>query len=119
MKHTIQGDELQVAILTLDPGETVVMERGCMGWMSPNLEMETKAQGGLMKSLGRMASGESLFLNKYTNISPQPGIIACPSSFPGKIIARQLAPGELLIAQKKSFLCAESSVGISIHFKKT
>lgn len=118
MKHTIQGGNLPVALITLDPGEALIMERGGMAWMTPNLQMDTNMKGGLLKGLGRAASGESVFLNTYTNNTGNPALMACASSFPGEIFARQLGPGEMLIAQKGSFMCAESSVNVAVHFRK-
>lgn len=118
MKYTIQGGNLPAALITLDPGEALIMERGGMAWMTTNLKMDTNMKGGLLKGLGRAASGESVFLNTYTNNSGNPALMACASSFPGEIFAKQLAPGEVLIAQKGSFMCAESSVNVAVHFRK-
>jgi uncharacterized protein (AIM24 family) len=44
--------------------------------------------------------------------------IAFASSFPGRIIARQLAPGESIICQKSAFLAATAGVDLSVHFQK-
>jgi len=89
-----------------------------MSWMTPNLKMDTNMKGGLLKGIGRAASGESVFLNTYTNSTGTPALMACASSFPGEIFAKQLAPGEELVAQKGAFLCAESSVTVSVHIRK-
>jgi len=118
MKHTIQGGNLPVALITLEAGEALITERGAMSWMTPNLTMDTNMKGGLLKGIGRAASGESVFLNTYTNSSGNPALMACASSFPGEIFAKQLAPGEELVAQKGAFLCAESSVTVSVHIRK-
>ena len=118
MKYDIQGGNLPVALITVEPGESLIMERGGMAWMTPNLKMDTNMKGGLLKGLGRAATGESVFLNTYSNESGNPALMACASSFPGEIFAKQLAAGETLIAQKGSFMCAESSVEVSIHFRK-
>ncbi len=118
MKHELQGGNLPVALITIDPGEALVTERGGMAWMTPNLEMDTNMKGGLLKGLGRAASGESIFLNTYTNKSNSPALMACTSSFPGEIFAKQLAAGETLIAQKGAFLCAESTVEVAMHMRK-
>lgn len=118
MKHSIQGGNLPVVIVTLEPGEMLTTERGGMSWMTPNMEMDTNMKGGLGKAFGRAVSGESVFLNTYTNNSNNQSLLACASSFPGDILARQLAPGETLIAQKGAFLCAESSITISVHIRK-
>ena len=116
MQYKILGDNLPVVICDLNPGETMITESGSMSWMSPNIKMETSA-GSLGKALGRMFSGESIFLNRYT---AQGGIgkIAFASSFPGAIRAVQITPGHELIVQKRGFLAAESGVQLSTHFHK-
>jgi len=116
MKYSIQGGNLPVLILEMEPGEKVVTERGGMSWMTPNMQMDTNMKGGLMKSLGRALTGESVFLNTFT-CQDGPGQFACTSSFPGSILAFDLAPGESIIAQKGAFLCAEDSVTMSVHVR--
>ena len=116
MQYEIKGDQLPVVVCTLNPGESMITERGAMSWMTSNMKMETKA-GGVGKAIGRMFSGESIFQNKYTAEGSQ-GLIAFASSFPGEIRALQIAPGQSIIAQKSAFLAAEPGVELSIHFKK-
>ncbi len=116
MQYEIKGDQLPVVVCTLNPGESMITERGAMSWMTSNMRMETKA-GGVGKALGRMFSGESIFQNKYTAEGSQ-GLIAFASSFPGEIRALQIAPGNSIIAQKSAFLAAEPGVELSIHFRK-
>lgn len=67
--------------------------------------------------LGRMFSGEALFQNRYTATGGN-GMIAFASSFPGQIVARQIAPGQELIVQKSGFLASEEGVDLSIFFQK-
>ena len=116
MQYEIKGDQLPVVVCTLNPGESMITERGAMSWMTSNMKMETQA-GGVGKALGRMFSGESIFQNKYTAEGSQ-GLIAFASSFPGEIRALQIAPGQSIVAQKSAFLAAEPGVELSIHFKK-
>lgn len=118
MQYQIKGDSLPVAICQLNPGEALISEAGAMGWMSDNIAMDTNMKGGFFGGIGRAMSGESVFLNTFTCQGNYNGMIAFPSSVPGKIIARQLAPGETIICQKGSFLAGEPSVNIQIHFKK-
>ena len=84
--------------------------------MSPNMKMETNA-GGFGKAMGRMFSGESIFLNEYTAQSGT-GMIAFSSSFPGSIIAHRVTPGCGIIVQKKGFLAMEKGLDLSIYFRK-
>ena len=90
MQYQIKGDTLPVAICHLSPGESLISEAGAMGWMSDNIIMDTNMKGGLFGGIGRAFSGESVFLNTFT-CQGSDGIIAFPSSVPGKIIARHLA----------------------------
>ncbi len=116
MQYNIIGDSLPAVICTLQPGETMITESGAMAWMSPNMKMETSA-GGFGKAFGRMFSGESVFLNRYTAMNGQ-GIITFASSFPGSIRAVEIGPGRELIVQKSGFLAAQSTVELSVHFQK-
>ena len=116
MQYEIKGDQLPVVVCTLNPGESMITERGAMSWMTSNMRMQTQA-GGVGQAIGRMFSGESMFQNKYT-AEGSAGLIAFASSFPGEIRAIQIAPGQSIVAQKSAFLAAEPGVELSIHFRK-
>ena len=117
MRYDIKGDSLPVVICNLNAGETIVSESGAMGWMSDNILMDTNMKGGLFGGIGRAFSGESVFLNTFT-CNHGSGLIAFPSSFPGKIVARNLSPGETIICQKGAFLAGEVSVKLETFFRK-
>lgn len=116
MEYVIQGGNLPVLIMTLQPGEQIVTEAGAMSWKTPNVAMDTNMKGGLGKALGRKFSGESMFLNTYT-CEGGPGQLACASSFPGSIMAFELAAGESIVAQKNAFLCSTPDVNMEMHFR--
>ena len=116
MKYRIVGEPLPVVICDLEANETMITESGAMSWMSPNMNMETTG-GGLGKIFGRMLSGETLIMNRYT-ASGKPGQIAFASSFPGSIRPVEIEPGKDIIVQKSSFLASESSVELSTFFQK-
>jgi uncharacterized protein (TIGR00266 family) len=117
MRYEIIGEPLPVVTCYVNPGETLITERGSMSWMSPNMRMETSTNGGIGKALGRMFSGDSIFQNRYTAIGSE-GLIAFASSFPGSIRALEISPGNQMIVQKASFLASEASVELSLHFHK-
>ena len=117
LKYQMIGTTLQAVTIELTPGQTVYSESGGLAWMSANVQMETKTAGGLGKMLGRMFTGESLFLVDYTCRSGT-GVVAFASEFPGKIVPLDLAPGQEIIAQKDAFMCAEKSVDVAMHFRK-
>ena len=107
---------MPVVICDLEAEETMITEKGAMSWMTPNMKMETSG-GGAGKMLGRMFSGESLFQNRYTSQGGA-GQIAFASSFPGSILAFEIAPGKEIICQKSAFLASEAGVELSVAFQK-
>ena len=117
MKYRIIGEPLPAVICDVEAGECLITERGSMSWMTPNMKMETTTGGGLGKALGRMFSGDSLFLNRYT-AQGGPGQITFTSSFPGSIRAFDITPENPMIVQKSAFMAAEASVELSLHFQK-
>ncbi len=116
MRYEIIGEPLPVVICYVENGESLITERGSMSWMSPNMNMETKA-GGFGSAIGRMFSGEAMFQNIYTAMGGD-GMIAFASSFPGTIMPFHIEPGQEIIAQKSSFLASETGVSLSVHFQK-
>lgn len=107
---------MPVVICDLEPGETMITEKGAMSWMSPNMKMETVG-GGVGKMVGRMFSGESMFQNRYT-AEGGPGQIAYASSFPGSILAFEIGNGVDIIAQKSAFLASTDGITLSVAFQK-
>ena len=117
METKIIGETLPAVICKLQKGESIITENGGMSWMDSNLEMKTTTNGGLMKGIGRAFAGESIFMNQYT--AKEDGAeIAFSSCFPGQIVEFNLQEGETIIAQKRAFLCSESTVDISMQFRK-
>lgn len=116
MRYSIEGGSLPAVIIQLDSGETILSEAGGRTWSRGPVVTETKTEGGVGKSLGRMFAGESLFMSRYT--AQGPAEIAFSSSFPGKIIARELQAGQSIVFQKRAFLCATYGVELAVHFQK-
>ena len=115
MRYEIKGGAFPVVVCELADGEQMITEKGSMVWMSPNMQMETRG-GGLGKMFSKAFSGESMFQNIYT--ANGAGMIAFGSSFPGKVLPLDIAPGREMIVQKNAFLASEAGVELSIHFNK-
>ena len=90
MNYEIKGGVFPVVVCQLADGEQMITEKGSMVWMSPNMQMETRG-GGLGKMFSKAFSGESMFQNIYT--ANGAGMIAFGSSFPGKVLPLDIAPG--------------------------
>lgn len=106
MQYQIQGQPYPVVVLTVEPEETVLCQKGAMAWMTPNMEMQTKG-GGLGKMFSRAFTGESMFQNHYTAKGGQ-GMIAFASAVPGEIMPVQISPERSIVAQKSAFLASEA-----------
>jgi uncharacterized protein (TIGR00266 family) len=117
LRYRIMGTTLQALTLELPPGQEIFSEGGGMGWMSGNVQMQTNMQGGLFGGLKRMFSGESLFVVTFQSQGGT-GVVGFTAELPGKIIPVYLGNGQSIICQRDSFVCAESSVEISIHFNR-
>lgn len=109
----IFGGNFPAVSIRLNPGESIYTQSGGMVWMDGGIVMETNMKGGLMKGLGRMFSGDSLFMATYTSNAPGQEI-AVASTFPGTIIDLDMN-GNAIIAQKSAFLCAQPNVTLSAH----
>ncbi len=116
MRYSIEGGSLPAVLIQLDPGESIISESGGRTWSRGPIAAETTSEGGAGKAIGRLFTGESLFMSRYT--AQGPAEIAFSSSFPGSIVARTLQPGESIICQKSSFLCATYGVELAVHFQK-
>ncbi len=117
IRYEIEGGNLPVVICYPEAGQTLCTESGAMSWMSPNMRMDTNSGGGIKKALGRMFSGESIFMNEYT-AQGGTGMIAFASTFPGSIIPYQVSEGNGIVVQKRGFLAMEKGLDLSVFFQK-
>ena len=66
MKYAIIGNTMPAVEILFDaPGETMFTQSGAMAWMTEGISMDSNMRGGFGKSLGRMFTGESLFMATY------------------------------------------------------
>lgn len=129
LDYEIFGDDMQIAEVELDPGETVIAEAGAMNYMDGGISFEARmgdgseASSGLMGKLmqvgKRVLTGESIFMTHFTNAGSGKRRVAFAAPYPGKIIPLQLSEvGGVFICQKDSFLCAALGTRVSIRFNK-
>lgn len=120
MKFDIQHrPAYALAIVHLEPGETIVAEGGAMVSMSPGIEMETsmgkKGDGlvaGLLKGLKRMVASESVFQNRFTAPSSGGHVTFAPGP-QGDITTYELAPELDLYLQSSAFLVSDDAIEVS------
>ena len=121
LEYTIQGDNLQIARVSLKSGQEVYAEAGKMVYKTPNVVWDTRMTGEtfgdkLLGALRRTVTGESLFVTFFR--AEGPGEVGFAGSYPGRIQAFQLAPGRSLLAQRDAFLFAQPSVQLTVAFVK-
>lgn len=118
MRYQVIGDTMPAVEVTFDQaGESMYTQSGGMAWMSEGVSMDSNMRGGLGKSLGRMFSGESIFMATYR--AERPGAsIAFASTVAGEVLPVDIGACGGLIAQKGAFLCAQNSVELSVAFTK-
>ncbi|MGI5964746.1 MAG: TIGR00266 family protein [Candidatus Methanomethylophilaceae archaeon] len=117
MRYTITGDNLQFVNIELGPGEEIKATPGNMKYMSGNMEMETKMEGGLLKGLKRSMIGASFFLVTFRPRGGT-GVVGLGGNVPGKIIDLQVVPGKNWLLQKTSYIASQPGVDVDIAFQK-
>lgn len=117
MESKIVGTTVPIVEMKLNAGETVYTQSGGMAYQTDGIEMTTNARGGVMRSLGRMFSGESIFMAHYT-AKVNGATVAFATTVPGSIMRVDLNGTNELIVQKGAFLCAQSSIDTKVTFTK-
>lgn len=121
LDYKIQGDNLQVLRVQLQPGQEIYAEAGKMIFKRPQISWETRMTGDslgekLLGAMKRKLMGESLFLTYFQ--ASRPGEVAFAGSYPGRIQHFDLAAGQSVLVQRDAFLAAQASASLNIAFVK-
>ncbi|NLF02305.1 MAG: TIGR00266 family protein [Anaerolineales bacterium] len=104
-----------LGVLKLVGNESVRVEGGAMVSMSSDVTLQTKAAGGVLKSLARsVLGGESFFQNIYTSGSAGGDIMVAPS-LPGDLFPLELTNEELLV-QSGAYVASEMGVELDTRW---
>lgn len=108
----IHRPSYSLAIAKLTPNERIRAEAGAMVSMSGGVQIETKAEGGILKSLGRaVLGGESFFQNFF--VAPATGgEVTLAPELPGDIAVIEMS-GSKLMVQAGSYMASESTVELT------
>ncbi len=101
--------------LDLQPQQTVIVEAGAMAAMDSCIQMKSKMRGGLGKGVGRMVSGESLFLSEFT-AKNQAGQLFLSPGVSGDI-QHYFLNGNSLILQSSGFVASGKNVDLETQFQ--
>lgn len=117
MQYKIVGKVVPAVELQLQRGEKVFTQSGGMSWQSAGIEMSTNTRGGIMKGLGRMFAGESMFMAHYTALTDG-AKITFASNVAGSVVPIDVTNAQGIILQKGAFLCAQDTVNLETVFNK-
>lgn len=114
MKYKIIGENMPAVSILLDAGESIYTQSGGMTYMQDGITMETNMRGGFMGGLGRLFTGESLFMATFRSERPAQEILLS-STMPGSIVPLKLDGSMEYICQKQAFLCATQNVQLAAY----
>jgi len=96
--------------IALTPGGEVKVEAGAMASMTGDVQIETKATGGLLGGLKRsVLGGESFFINTFR--SDEGGHVAVAAKLPGDLRLLPLSSGTWFV-QSGSWIASDPSVEV-------
>lgn len=117
LKYDIEGHNLQVARVHLQPGQEIFAEAGKMVYKTSNVSWETRMSGNslgqkLLGAIKRRLMGESIMMTYFrTQLA---GEVGFAGHYPGKIHVFDLGLGQSIMVQRDGFLFAQSSVQLDI-----
>jgi len=118
MKYEIIGQTVPVVEMRLNKGEKMYTQAGGFAYSDNNFVMETNTHGGVLKGIGRLFTGETMFMANYTAQADN-AFIAFASTVPGAVVPIDMSnhPNGFIL-QKGAFLCAEDSINTKVAFTK-
>jgi len=108
--YTIDGrPDFSFLTVKMPAGQTLKVEASAMATMDTNIAMKTRFKGGL----GRLVTGESLFINEFTAEGGSGEIGIAPG--PAGDMAHVYLNGDTIFLQNSAFVA--SSMGVSLDTK--
>ncbi|MBW4650365.1 MAG: TIGR00266 family protein [Kastovskya adunca ATA6-11-RM4] len=101
--------------LDLKANQSVLVESGAMAAMDSWINIKSNMRGGLMKGLGRLVSGESLFISEFT-AQGKAGQLYLSPGIPGDVQHYRLN-GNALMVQSSGFVAASPTVELDTKFQ--
>jgi len=110
--YTVSGaPDYGMITVTIPRGKTLRVEHGAMAFMDSSVEMHTKAGGGL----GRMLSGEGLFINEFTAPEADAEIGIAPP-IPGDVDHMYLENDGMFL-QSAAFVASAPEISVDARFE--
>ncbi len=112
LNFTIDGDpDYGFVTVQLPANEMIKVESSAMATMDTNLQMKTKFKGGI----GRMVTGESIFINEFT-AEGAPGEIGIAPGAPGDL-SHQYLDNTTIFLQNSAFVACSKEVNVETKWQ--
>lgn len=131
LTHKIVGTANQMAVVQLEPGQTVYADRGTFRWKTTNVSLETRLttpanqagapaqqSGFLAKAMDvgkRMLAGEGMAF-QYYSAQGGTGLVTLAGTLPGELRAIELDGSCGWYAERGAMIGAEASITFDIAF---
>ncbi len=107
-----------MAVVRLEPGESIAAEAGAMTYMTPSIQVNTRMrQKSLFGSLvTSVLGGESFFVNDFvaTGAPGEAGFVAAPV---GDIDVLEIAPDHGFILQKSAYVASQQGIDLDVQWQ--
>jgi len=118
-KHEIKYQpSYSMLVLSLNEGQVVIAEAGAMTYMTPNIQVRTRArEKSILSTLGiSILGGQSLFVNEYWPNQGQ-GEIGLVSAPVGDITKIDVARDRGYIIQKSAYVASSPTVSLDVQWQ--
>lgn len=103
-----------LAVIQLQPGQSIQAEAGAMVSMSANIELQSQLKGGVMGALKRMVGGESAFISTFT-AQGGGGEVTFAPPMPGDIAALEMQ-NQVFYVQSSSYLAGDQGLQVDTQW---
>lgn len=113
----IHRPSYSLAVVQLAPNERIRADAGAMVSMTDGITIETKAAGGILKSLTRSVLGGESFFQNFFQAPAAGGEITLAPDLPGDMVLIELSNRNIMI-QAGSYVASEIGVELNAKISK-
>jgi uncharacterized protein (TIGR00266 family) len=103
-----------LAVVTLQPEQSISAEAGAMVSMSANVELQSEMKGGVFGALKRAVGGESAFVSTFTARGGAGEVTLAPGA-PGDVAGIEMQ-NQTFMVQSSSYLAGDTSLTVDTKF---
>ncbi len=103
-----------LAVVTLQPEQTIAAEAGAMVSMSANVDLHSEMKGGVFGALKRAVGGESAFVSTFTARGGAGEVTLAPGA-PGDVAGIEMQ-NQTFMVQSSSYLAGDTSLVVDTKF---